>query len=288
MFFCRGAFVVVLIPNKALLEEKKRLFKGKGAAHFHIVADFDKTFTTAFVEGKKSNTTFAQIREGSALEKEYHKKADVLYKKFYPFEVGLNFPLEERKAKLAEWWKGHLDLLVKYRLTRKVMYACIDEGKMRIRSGAPEFFSFAAKRKIPLVILSSGLGDIIVYFLKKHGLFTKNVNVIANFFKFGKAGKVVGYNKFVIHSLIKDEADLKSRPFYKKIAHRKNVLLFGDSIGDLEMVAGIEGINVISVGFLNDAVEENLQEYKKKFDIIVLEDGSFEFVNDLLKELFGE
>jgi hypothetical protein len=48
-----------------------------------------------------------------------------------------------------------------------------------------------------------------------------------------------------------------------KFEARKNIVLMGDSLGDLHMAEGIPNPNVIlKIGFLNKNTEENLIKYK--------------------------
>jgi len=61
--------------------------------------------------------------------------------------------------------------------------------------------------------------------------------------------------------------------------------LLGDNLEDIGMVDGFEYDNLLKIGFLNENIEENLENYKKAFDIVILNDGSMEFVNNLLKEI---
>jgi len=51
------------------------------------------------------------------------------------------------------------------------------------------------------------------------------------------------------------------------------------------MLRGFNYNNVITVGFLNEDVKENLSHYKAKFDILILNDSSLNYVSKLLKEL---
>ena len=60
----------IIIVNPTDFEKKKNAIKKAGVNAFQIVSDFDRTLTVAFVDGKKSNTSFAQIREGRVLAKE--------------------------------------------------------------------------------------------------------------------------------------------------------------------------------------------------------------------------
>jgi len=43
----------------------------------------------------------------------------------------------------------------------------------------------------------------------------------------------------------------------------------------------------IKIGFLNSDVEKNLDHYKEVYDVVILNDGSFEFVDDLLKTVLN-
>ena len=50
------------------------------------------------------------------------------------------------------------------------------------------------------------------------------------------------------------------------------------------MVEGFAYDNLLKIGFLNSNIENNLDEYKKHYDVIITNDSSMDFVYDLLKE----
>ena len=68
---------------------------------------------------------------------------------------------------------------------------------------------------------------------------------------------------------------------------RKNIILLGDSIGDLGMVEGFNYKNIIKIVFLNENIKEKLENQKKVYDVLILNDGSFEYVNKLLKDIIN-
>ena len=69
-------------------------------------------------------------------------------------------------------------------------------------------------------------------------------------------------------------------------AHRKNVILLGDSLGDLDMAAGVaDPDTVLTIGFLNKNIEKNLPVYQKSFDVVLVDDQSMQFPNLLLSEI---
>jgi cytosolic 5'-nucleotidase 3 len=83
----------------------------------------------------------------------------------------------------------------------------------------------------------------------------------------------------------KEEISFKDLPVFERIKNRKNILLMGDSLSDIDMVKGFDCDNVIKIGFLNDEIEKMKEFYLKKYDILITNDSSMDFVNELLKEI---
>jgi hypothetical protein len=71
----------------------------------------------------------------------------------------------------------------------------------------------------------------------------------------------------IIHVLNKKEqaiANEKNVAWFKKIETKKNVILMGDSLHDVDMAEGVKDIKTcLRIGFLNDNVDELLEHYKK-------------------------
>ena len=90
-----------------------------------------------------------------------------------------------------------------------------------------------------------------------------------------------------MHSCNKNEAIVKNHPYFNEVKGRKNVLLLGDKIDDLDMSKGIEHDEIIKIGFLN-LKEENKEElliYSQYFDAVILNDGSLEYVVELVGKI---
>ncbi|CAN0558534.1 unnamed protein product [Ectocarpus sp. 12 AP-2014] len=51
------------------------------------------------------------------------------------------------------------------------------------------------------------------------------------------------------------------------------------------MAKGLSAEETLTVGFLNDKVEERTDAYLKAYDVVILGDGSFDFVLELLEEV---
>ena len=77
-----------------------------------------------------------------------------------------------------------------------------------------------------------------------------------------------------------------------KIGHRKHVILLGDITADVNMVERVtqEGLNLISIGFLNryKDFETELARFKEVYDIVVANDGGWDAPLDLLKRISFE
>ncbi len=279
----------VIFSNERELEEIKKSISNKSVDNFHVVADFDRTLTKAFVEGEKFHSIIAILRDGSYLTNDYTKKAHALFDKYHPIEIDTEISIDHKKREMKNWWIEHADLLVKSGLNKKDVENVANSKKIKFREGALEFIDFLYKNSIPLVIISSGGlgGDAIAMCLEREGTMQDNIYLVANSYEWNKNGYAVKINEPIITSVNKDETMIRNFPFFKIIENRKNILLIGDSLEDVNMVNGFDYDNLIKIGFLNEKVEKNLNLYKKNYDIVILNDGSMKHVNELLGSLFN-
>jgi cytosolic 5'-nucleotidase 3 len=274
----------IIVSNQEDLEKKKKRILEAGAGNFHVVADFDRTLTKAFVDGKKSSTVIAQIRNGNYLSSDYVSRAHALFDYYHPIEIDPNVSDEEKNAKMHEWWQKHFDLLIECGLDKKTMQEIVAKREIKFRKGALEFIDFLHEQSIPLVIMSAAPGDMLVEYLRQEGRLYDDVSVVANLYDFDESGKATRIREPIIHSMNKAEIAIKGFPVFEKIRNRKNVLLLGDSLGDTGMIEGFDYDNLIGVGYLNENVEENLSRFKKDYDVVLLGDGDMSFVSDLVRE----
>ncbi len=279
----------IVISNQEKLEKLKKRISEAGANKLHVLSDFDRTLTPAFIDGQNIPSIIAILRDGSYLTPDYVKKTHELYNKYHPIEIDPKIPFERKKKAMQEWWGAYFDLSIKSGLNKKDLEGVVESGKIKFRSGALKFIDFLKAHNIPLVIMSSsGLGnDVISMILEKEGRLHDNVHIISNSYEWDKKGNMVGVKKPFIHSMNKDETLIRDFPAFEVIKDRKNVLLLGDNLEDEKMIEGFDYDNLIKVGFVNENVEENLEYYKKVYDILILNDFSMDYVNELLRGLFG-
>ena len=279
----------IIIPDSEKLEEIKKAIKSDDYNKLQIMADFGRTLTRYFINGEKAPTSFAQIREKEYLGQEYQDKANELFDKFHPIEIDSNLSAEEKNPILTDWWKKHLELMVKYGISQDIIINFIvKKGLVPLRIGIEEFTDLLYSKNIPLLIISQGLGDIYLEALNNIDRITYNVRFISNLFEFDENGKATGVKEVIIHPYNKDKVQLQKFSFFDE--GRKNVILLGDQIEDVGIVKSFQYDNLIKIGFLNDTNpdEEKLEAFKKNFDIIITGDGSLDYVNNLLKELIED
>ncbi len=285
----------IIIVNKKELENKIKIFVKEGLEKLHVVADFDKTITKITnLKGEKVPSIISWLRRGGYLNNNYPARSEELFAKYHPMEISQTLSDEEKREAMREWWSTHFKLLAECGLDSFTLNKAVEEmnekGELILRDGAKELFHQLSSKKIPLLIMSASITEMIKEYLKLNNLSFDNIHIVANKLDFDKKGKFVGVEEPIIHSMNKKEIEIKPFPFYEKLSTRNNIILLGDSLEDIGMVDDFEYKNIIKIGFLNDTQVtsdkiKQLEEYKKAFDIIITDDGSLEYVNELVEKI---
>ncbi|MDD2646673.1 MAG: hypothetical protein PHV78_00130 [Patescibacteria group bacterium] len=277
---------IIISDPERLAELEQALIKG-GPQNLHILSDFDRTLTKAFIDGQYIPSLISVLRDHGYLTPDYPEQAHALFNKYHAIELDPKVSLADKKRAMLEWWTAHFDLLIRSGLNKKDLSDVVESNQIVLRDGFKEFSELLKAQNIPLVVLSSsGLGgEIIAMLLAKAGALSSNVHIVSNEFEWDAEGKAIGVKKPIIHSMNKDEAALKDFSFFKDIKDRKNVLLMGDNLEDTAMITGFSYDNLVRIGFMNERTKENLEHYQQKYEVVVLNDGSLAYVNDLLKKI---
>ena len=256
------------IDSRISHEEKMAKMKEWWTTHFKLLIDsgLDKKTLDRFVQDVK-----LEFREGTKEFLEFVELNPV------SFSISVYLIFFDNIFAAFHLFPNSITIIISKKFYENDEYNCFLEG-------TKEFLEFLDKHNIPLMIISSsGLGSVIPMYLKREGMLYDNISVVANLFEFNEKGIVTKVKEPIIHSFNKSEVTLNHLPIYRELLKRKNVLLLGDSLGDLGMIEGFDYENLLTIGFLNENVENNLETYKKKFDVVIPNDGSFEFVNDFVK-----
>ena len=258
-------------------ESIKDLLPLKKLNEIYVVADFDRTITKG-----NSKTSWSILANSNLVPKSYVEERQELYNYYRPIEIDENMDFELKSSLVKEWFKKHIELFVKYKTSEEVFEkAATDLRIMEFRPGAKEFIHFLNKNKIPLIIISAGLGNFIEIFLKHNDCLLDNVYISSNKIIF-QDGIACGVDNNIIHSLNKNEVSLPNS-IQEKIKVRNNVILLGDQVSDLRMVDKNAHDFVLNIGFYTDDTHEQIETLKSNFDIVCEENNDY---NDLNKLLF--
>ncbi|XP_053495543.1 7-methylguanosine phosphate-specific 5'-nucleotidase-like [Ictalurus furcatus] len=100
-------------------------------------------------------------------------------------------------------------------------------------------------------------------------------------------GVVRAFKGDVIHAFNKREGALQNTQQF--VHDRSNVLLLGDSLGDLDMADGVQGLrNILRIGYLSDKVEERREAYVRSYDIVLEKDETLDVPNAILNYITAE
>lgn len=259
-----------------------------GYDNLHILADFDRTLTKNFVDGEEKPSLVSVLRREWILWEDYSKQAYDLFNYYHPFEISHTLSSWEKKKYMDEWWHKHMQLLVDTWIQKRDILEALSLWKVEFRDGIKIFLEFLESHNIPLVIISANAlwTDSIRTFFQIQWFSTNNIHIISNEFEWDTQWKAIWYKKPVIHVFNKDETVLRDFPdISNKISDRKNVILLWDSEGDPGMIEWFEADNLLKVWFLNKNKEELEQRYRQLYDVVICDDGNFDFINTFLENI---
>jgi 5'-nucleotidase len=272
------------IFKNSLFSSKIRQLYQDGKDKLHVVSDFDGTLTPEYDEtGKRLPSNFALIRESGLLEPGYASKAKALFEYYHPFEVDPNLDLALKKDYMKTWWDSHLNLIIESGITADILMQISQKQSKVFRPKVDNFFEKLETLNVPLLIFSAGVGNIIDILLAENNIHkNSNVHTISNYFEFSNG--VVSVNKQIIHTFNKDETVLDGLTYMERIENRPNVLVLGNSLGDLGMSAGMNTGTILSIGFLDKPNIENgeLEKFQEAYDLVVTQSGDFTEVLEIL------
>ncbi|XP_054622879.1 7-methylguanosine phosphate-specific 5'-nucleotidase-like [Dunckerocampus dactyliophorus] len=273
----------VLIGERSRVEETLHAMRQEGASSLHVISDFDMTLTKFAHNGKRVPTTHNILDNRLLVDEECGKKMRELLSTYYPIEIDANRTVEEKLPFMVEWWTKVHQLLVEQKIRKDRLAQAVRESSSMLRDGYKIFFDCLANQNIPLLIFSGGVGDVLEEMIRQNRIFHPNIHVISNYMDFDHAGVLRAFKGQLIHTFNKSQGALLLAARFPKLQARPNVLLLGDSLGDLNMVAGVpEPRNVLTVGYLNDQVDERRESYVNSFDIVLVKDETMDVPNAIL------
>jgi len=275
------------------VEKKMEAMKKAGASSVQVITDFDYTMSKFFFEGKKGSSSHGAIEACNLLGDEYHQKVIEVKDKYYPLEISSELTQEEKFPLMVEWWDTAHFLLKQHGFEQSMIAKAVERAHLSLRDGVQEMFHVTADHGVPVLIFSAGIHDLIEEVLKQKADTSANVHILSNKMVFSDSGKLEGFEHDNIHVLnknFKGAVDSGALPaaFAAASKGRHNVVLFGDSLGDLRMCEGLHMENCLSVGFLNPNQEGNLEKYLEGYDIVLTGRDDFHYCLDILKAILEQ
>ena len=74
-----------------------------------------------------------------------------------------------------------------------------------------------------------------------------------------------GFVGELLHVFNKNENVIHKSDYFGNICNRSNILLMGDSLGDLRMAEGANCEKILKIGFLNDKVNQHPSNFHCSF-----------------------
>jgi 5'-nucleotidase len=202
-----------------------------------------------------------------------------LRKHYSPLEIDLSISYEQKFQLMEDWHHGCNAIITTPPFHSSRVREAVVRGNLVLRNGTEEFLSFAHQRRIPVTVVSAGVGNVIESCLA--GLTgAEEVEVLSNYVEFDSEDMSVGFKLPMMHSLSKPRALTTKRL-------KKNIVLLGDMPHDLLMVAHHDQAHVLSVGFYNDETVFDLPTYSSLYDVLIKGDGNLQAVELILTWICG-
>ncbi len=128
--------------DKQKFEKVLEVIRKEWFEKIHILADFDRTLTKLFVNWEKKTSVISVLRREWYLSEEYRKKAYELFDYYNPIEIDPNVSMDEKNAKMTEWWNKHLQLMVDSKIQKSDIKSVSNSWLIHLRQTDLEVIVF--------------------------------------------------------------------------------------------------------------------------------------------------
>jgi len=285
------AYSCLKVGNKTAVEKKlKAIFDG-GSEKLQLIVDFDNTLTRHHKNGNLTDCSWGVMENSPLLPKGYTDKTNALRAKYLPIEQDPNLTIEEKIPHMEAWYKQANGLLQETGIQRDLFSQFVKTSNVEFRDHTKHMLDHLHQAQVPVLVMSAGLGDILVEVMDAFDVYHRsNTKVVSNFLAYDDNGKVTGIEGQMIHVYNKNESAIHDSEYFQMLDGRGNVILLGDSIGDLQMANGVESSgNVLKIGFLNNmaTAEKRLPSFLEGFDIVLVDDQTMNVPLEILQNVSG-
>ncbi|XP_066119733.1 7-methylguanosine phosphate-specific 5'-nucleotidase isoform X2 [Saccopteryx bilineata] len=275
----------VLMRQPGRVQEIVGALRKGGGDHLQVISDFDMTLSRFAYNGKRCPSSYNILDNSKIISEECRKELQALLNHYYPIEIDPHRTTKEKLPHMVEWWTKAHGLLCQQKIQKVQIAQVVRESNAMLREGYKTFFNTLYQNNIPLFIFSAGIGDILEEIIRQMKVFHPNIHVVSNYMDFDKDG----FKGQLIHTYNKSISVCGNSNYFQQLQGKTNVLLLGDSMGDLTMADGVPGVeHILKIGFLNDKVEERRERYMDSYDIVLEKDETLDVVNGLLQHILHQ
>merc|ERR1711936_320242 len=263
----------VVTSNVDRVEDKIKGLMKDGHTNLQFIVDFDNTLTKTHKDGVSLDCSWGVLENYKELPSSYHERVRAAKEKYHPIELDVSISQEEKIPIMIQWYQEANRCLADSGVKLQWLPLMVQQSNVELRDETDHMLEILKTNEVPVLVLSAGVGDLINHIMEHFEVLHSNTTLVSNFLKFDEEGNIVGLQgeeSDLIHMYNKAE---RIRKRSKETSERTNVIVLGDSLGDLHMAAGVKDPNVVlTIGFLNNNVESSLQTYKENFDIVLVDD----------------
>ena len=142
--------------NMIHINNNEKLERLKNLSDYYVITDFDRTLTSK--DSEPSMGIVPKYLGGECL-----KERTKIFEHYRPLELDYTIDVKEKQKIMKEWAGKSFTLLSKY-LTQDIIYKALENANIHFRKGAKEFLIKMNNMNIPVIIMSSGVGNILKAF----------------------------------------------------------------------------------------------------------------------------
>lgn len=278
----------VFVKNEAYVEEVIIGLVEGGADKLQVVSDFDMTLSRPYDKnGEACHSCYQALDSNDRLPPSYGLKAHALKDFYYPIEIDPHLSIKDKIPLMVEWWEKAHDLMLECKLHKDLIPKLVEESKVCFRDNTDWLLERLHEAGVPLLVFSAGIGNVISEAFKIKARLYDNIKIVSNFMTFDAEGYCNGFEGNLLHVFNKNENVIHKSDYFEQIKHRHNLVLMGDSLGDLHMADGACCHHVLKIGFLNHHKEKLLEKYINGYDIVICDDQSLDVPNAIIDRVMN-
>mmetsp|Transcript_38926 Transcript_38926/g.49161 ORF Transcript_38926/g.49161 Transcript_38926/m.49161 type:complete len:650 (-) Transcript_38926:315-2264(-) len=288
----------ILICKPLKLERKKIRIAREGAFNLQVISRFEKTLTKfrwATNDGQHSLPTLSTTH---LVEEMLLPEAALKLKEL---DTEFSKRMEEPEADKQALAEEHLNKMMDILRVGQLNYFSIPQyvtnfvNSIPLREDTGQLLKTLCWKNVPVTIFSPGFGDVIHQAIAQQtqlpgpgGALPPNIKILSNFLKPSYDGRCLGtYPPVYFEGNCNLTAAAASSP--DQVAPRPNLLVLGSSPDGFDVAPGFNTHDTISVGFMEVGKDfiSDLSKFAANYDIVVIGDGSFKFVSEMVEDILG-